>query len=246
MSKPLRIRFLYFLVVENLITLLISLIPMYLMIGQRPVEMAGLLLLGVFSWVTTLKLSRLEEKTKALEVLFLVLFFWGLSGELFRVWFFVSETYQWGQSINILFLRLIYALRSFSLLSFFVSSLFLTGWGFRRTSRIIPFLLMVSLLMAWAIPISSEFTQANGLYAVGIEDLFQTAVVFFTVLSMGARWIIVFQNPQRGTRKAELLLGVIMLLWYGILYWQVWVVVAPFGIAVSFFWNWQVEFYRGN
>ncbi len=245
MASVLRSVFLKTITIFGLVLLGASVYPILLAGWDDPLEYVSWFLYGCFVFVMLLRASRLESRNQTLELFFLALFFFGLMGEVLRTWFFAASHLQLGATIKIGLVRGIYAFRVVAVLSLFVSTLYLSGWSFRRSSRVVPILVALALSVAWILPISSEVRQWNGLYQLGVEELFQSALIFFTVLSLVARVSLTLYMPEKGRWYAELLLGFGVACWIGLLYGNPLLFLPPLVLSIFLFLRMAGDFYRG-
>lgn len=235
MAAPLRSWFLKLLSILGLLILVSAIYPAIIAGWEDPLEFISWLLCGGIVVTMLIRTQKIESRTRTLDIFFMALFFFGLMGELLRPWFLAATQLQLGAGFRVGLVRALYSFRILSLLSLFTSTLYLCGWSFRRTSRVVPVLVILALSVAWILPISSEVRQWNGLYQLGVEDLFQSSLIFFVVLSVVARLGLTLYMPERGRWYVEVLLGIGAFCWIGLLYGNPLLFMPPLAVLFSLY-----------
>lgn len=238
-----------FLILLNALVFVLLALTLALWVRHRFEDLPaflGLFLTGVFALVMQVRARRIEAKTRSLELFFLGLFYFGLSFEVLRLWYLAASPFHLGAAFKVGLVRALHFFRALSALSFFVSSLFFCGWGYRRSSRIVPTLVALSLAVAGTLPVSSEHTGADGLYRVVTEDLFRVSLAFFVGVGLAARLAISLHLPEKGRWEWELLLAASVLCWFAVLYWDPLLAVAPLSVSGYLYTYLSSGHYRGG
>lgn len=197
----------------------------------------GGLLAGVATLLGQIKLVRLRLYRRSLELVFFSMFLLCAGAEVLRLW--VLALSESAPALALAIFRAILALRLSGATASVASALYRAGWKYRHPGLLCVFLLGLGVLTSWSLPVNTNRLLEAGVFEVGEEGLFVSALVFFSCLGWLTRWLAWVEHPALLQLVEELLHGVVLGSWLAMMGTDAWWGSVVFLAAVYGLLRWR-------